>query len=424
MHRAQGFVVAAVGVLVVLGVAALALRATGEPATAEPSGSGAPTPPIGSASAPPSGDAIHAELEAIEEQVAAIRGLPPADIGPAEIITRADLAAELEAIFAAEYPPEERERDNVVLRALGLIGPEDDIAELQLGLLGDQVLGLYDKRTRRMVVVSDAGLDAEAKLTYAHEYTHALQDAAFGLAEFQERVEDDDDQSLARLALIEGDATMTMLAWALDGNLTVEELLAASGAGVPDLGDAPSWMLDQLLFPYLTGQAWVTGIAGDPLDPDFAPIDALYADPPDSTEQVIDAEAWQAREPPLPVPELQLTGALGRGWVEVEDTTVGQATVTIILDYFDVTAVDPAEAAAGWGGDRLVVATGPEDAFAVAWQLAWDTPADATEFLAAYEEVVAALPFPAEARQLADGRVLVVHASDPALLAAIGDAAD
>ena len=32
-----------------------------------------------------------------------------------------------------------------------------------------------------MVVVTDAGLTAEARVTYAHEYTHALQDAAFGI---------------------------------------------------------------------------------------------------------------------------------------------------------------------------------------------------------------------------------------------------
>ena len=36
---------------------------------------------------------------------------------------------------------------------------------------------------------------------------------------------------------------------------------------------------------------------------------------------------------------------------------------------------------AGWGGDHAVVATGPDDAFAVAWRLAWDSPADAAEFV-------------------------------------------
>ena len=42
-----------------------------------------------------------------------------------------------------------------------------------------------------------------------------------------------------------------------------------------------------------------------------------------------------------------------------------------------------ADAAAGWGGDRLVMLEGPDDAWLIAWQTAWDTPADAEAFTAA-----------------------------------------
>ena len=66
-----------------------------------------------------------------------------------------------------------------------------------------------------MVVVSDAGLDVEARITYAHEYTHALQDAAFGPDALDTDTPGDDDGDLARLSMIEGDAPLTMLAWML-----------------------------------------------------------------------------------------------------------------------------------------------------------------------------------------------------------------
>ena len=39
-----------------------------------------------------------------------------------------------------------------------------------------------------------------------------------------------------------------------------------------------------------------------------------------------------------------------------------------------------ADAAAGWGGDRIAGYDGPNGAWAVVWQTAWDTAADATEF--------------------------------------------
>ncbi len=183
---------AAVAVLVVIAIVVLGLSAGGtgiaggpDPTmSARPSASAAPTTsPSAEVPTPsvPTDEEAQAILAQIEEQVIAIRGLPAADIGPAEIISRDELAVELRLIFDEQYPPEERERDNVTLRAMGLLAPDEDVAELQLELLGDQVLGFYDDLEKRMVVVSDAGLDVEARITYAHEYTHALQDAAFGL---------------------------------------------------------------------------------------------------------------------------------------------------------------------------------------------------------------------------------------------------
>ena len=41
------------------------------------------------------------------------------------------------------------------------------------------------------------------------------------------------------------------------------------------------------------------------------------------------------------------------------------------------------KAAAGWGGDRVMLLDGPAGARAIALKTAWDTPADATEFAAA-----------------------------------------
>ena len=116
------------------------------------------------------------------------------------------------------------------------------MAELQLQLLGDQVLGFYDDVERRMVVVTDAGLDAEARMTYAHEYTHALQDAAFGLDSLETDAEGQDDRGLARTALIEGDASVAMLAWAF-ANLSPEELARDHdrAAARHDAASRPGW---------------------------------------------------------------------------------------------------------------------------------------------------------------------------------------
>lgn len=441
MPAAHRLVSILVVVLVVAAIAVLGLRAGGAGIGLGPDGS--PTPeasrspeaspsvePSGEASAapdasPPSDAEVQAILEEIEQQVIDIRGLDAADIGPAEIITREQLADELLQLFDEEYPPEERERDNVALRALGLLEPDQDIVELQLELLGDQVLGFYDDVDKRMVVVSDAGLDVEARITYAHEYTHALQDAAFGLESLETDAVGEDDRGLARIALIEGDATVTMLSWMLQHLSQGEILEYFENAQVPDTSGIPSWMVAQLAFPYDAGLNWSTALAGgDPTNPDFTEIDAAYDDPPASTEQIIDLEAWESRETPDAVEVPNLAAALGDGWEEVDATPIGQATINIMLEYLGVPLADATEASEGWGGDRAVIVTGPDEAFAVAWRLAWDTSEDAAEFLGAYEQVVDGLAFPASVTELPNGEILVAHASTDELLAQTVDVAD
>jgi len=437
-HRLVSILVA---ILVVAAIVILGLRAGGAAIglgpDASPTSEATPSADVAPSVEPSAGPSASAEpslpseaeaqqiLEEIEDQVIAIRGLAAADIGPAEIISRDQLAIELQTLFDEQYPLEERERDNIALRALGLLEPDQDVAELQLQLLGDQVLGFYDDVEKRMVVVSDAGLNVEARITYAHEYTHALQDAAFGLDSLQTDAPGEDDRGLARTALIEGDATVTMLSWMLQ-HLTQEEILEYfSGAQLPDTTGIPSWMVAQLSFPYDAGLTWTTALAGgDPTSPDYTEIDAAFDEPPDSTEQIIELDKWEAREAPEAVDVPDLAAALGEGWEEVDSTPIGQATINIMLEYFGIPTAEAREAGSGWGGDRAVIATGPDDAFAVAWRLSWDSPTDATQFLTAYETVVEALDFPASVIELPNGEILVAHASSAALLQQTVAAAD
>lgn len=421
-------VAAAVALLALAAIGLLWLRGGDSvgivPPTPSPPGSTTPAASPSASSAPdatPDRDTL-ATLREIEEQVREIRGLPAPEIGLPEIITRAQLAGELERLFAENYPEAKRERDNVTQRALGLLEEGQDVAALQLELQSAQVLGFYDDDERRMVIVSDAGLDAAAKLTYAHEYTHALQDAAFGLDSLETDAEGEDDRHLARVALVEGDALVVMWTWAFQ-HLSREEQLEAGDQDLPDTSGSPSWLTDTLLFPYGAGLEWVLPQVGDLTRPDFSAIDQAYADPPDSTEQILDLEKWRGREAPIAVEGPELAAQLGDDWTEVESTPLGEATIAINLEYLGLPAEVADAAAEGWGGDRLVVAEGPDDAFALAWILAWDSPSDADEFRAAYEQALNELPFPARVVELDSGHILVTHASDDGVLQRTLDAA-
>lgn len=426
MSALRVVVISIVSLLAVAAVAVVLAGLIGGPVGRAPEGSHQPSPsrsPHASDGASPAAsvepstadeEEILAALEEIEEQVVALRGLEAADIGAPELITRDELAVELEAIFDEEYPPEEREKDNLALRALGLLGPEEDVAELQLQLLGGTVLGFYDDEEKRMVVVSDEGLTPLAKLTYAHEYTHALQDAAYGIDSLETDADGEDDRSLARVSLIEGDASVAMLAWAL-ANLSQQDLIGID-LPTPDTSGIPSWMVSQSQFPYVEGQIWASALTRDPLAPDFTEIDAAFGDPPGSTEQIIHLDAWEPRDDPIAVEVADLAAGFGDGWEEVENTPMGEAAIGDALQFFGILNQVADEAAKGWGGDRVRIASGPDGAFAVAWRLAWDTPEDADQFALAYEAVIEELPFPAIVSRVGSMEVLVVHGSDEDVL--------
>jgi hypothetical protein len=432
VSAAQRIAAIVIAVLVLAGIIVLGFNFGRGDTAADPSGtpsvSGVESPsPSGAQTDEPSPadeDDVLAALADIEEQVIAIRGLPAADIGPPELLTRDEVREELLAAFDEDYPQEERDEDNAALRALGLLGADQDVAELQLQLLGDQVLGFYDDDEKRMVVVTDQGLDALAKFTYAHEYAHALQDAAFGIDALERDAEGQDDRGLARTALLEGDASVVMLAWALQ-HLTPQDLLEITSNPPPDTTGIPSWLVEYLVvFPYEDGLLWAGALSGDPTAPDFGAIDAAFEDPPDSTEQIIDIEKWEPREDPIPVEVPDLAVAFGEDWTEVDNTPIGQAFLRMILEYHGIELEEALTASAGWGGDRAVTVIGPGDAFAVAWRLAWDTPQDADEFVEAYNAVLPRLGFPASVSELGDGEVLVAHGSSQEILRRTMAAAD
>ena len=363
-----------------------------ETATPQPSG---PTPSL---------DALTVFAQ-IEEQVRDLRQLPAAKIGPPQILTRAELADVLPGLLE---PP----LDDQTLRALGLLTADQDIVALTEQLYTAQVLGFYDFDAKRMVVVSDAGLTPAAEITYAHEYTHAMQDAAFDTSAIQKQVAGKRDQELALLGLEEGDATTSMVIWAI-GHLSAEELAGITETPVPDMSGIPDWMVRLLEFPYLSGAEFVGRLYASG---GWDAVDAAYADLPASTEQILHPDAYIDGQAPIEVEGLDLGSALGTGWSENSDTTLGEEWMAIWLEGIGVKQATAEMAAAGWGGDHLTVASRADGSWALGWRIAWDAPIEATEFETAYAAAQAALPFATRVVHVSNRETIVLQASSPEVL--------
>jgi hypothetical protein len=96
-----------------------------------------------------------------------------------------------------------------------------------------------------------------------------------------------------------------------------------------------------------------------------------------------------------------VAASLGPGWTAAYEQTLGEMQIGVwVADQRKAQQLFPAlpaqlpraEAAAGWGGDRLVSLDGPDGAWAVVWQTDWDSRDDAREFREAARDAMQDLP--------------------------------
>ena len=407
--------------------ALLVAAACGAPAaTGTPAVSPTPAPSAATPAATPTASNPDAALYAeIEDQVVAERGLPAKQRLVPTVLSQDQVKLRIAAQFEKDNPPDEIAVAEETLKALGLLPADASLGDLYVELLGSQVAGFYDPEAKEMVVVSKSGaIGGTEKVTFAHEFTHALQDQSFGLEGFDVDAVGQGDRSLARLALVEGDASLLMTRW-LVAHLTSEEiqdLLVVDPESLALLEAMPAILRETLLFPYQQGAAFVNGIWAQG---GWSAVNAAYRRLPDSTEQILHPEKYQAGEEPIDVPldGAVLAAAMGPGWSDAPDDTLGELQTSVWLRENGIQALPAQDAAAGWGGDRLAYLRGPEGAHALVWRTAWDSRADADEFLQAAGTVVGDGEAPGTVVRASSTEVVVILASDGAALNAAVDAA-
>src|SRR5262249_10520628 len=159
--------------------------------------------------------------------------------------------------------------------------------------LTEQAAGYYDPK-QQTFFIADWLPQLVQKSVMAHELVHALQDQHYDLQKNFDLVKDQADLSLARKALIEGDAMAVMLIYLLEPLGLSMESLPDMGTLVQDsaalLGEqfqvytrAPLIFRQQLLFPYVHGLAFVKAALAHGGWPE---LQRVYRHPPVSAQQV------------------------------------------------------------------------------------------------------------------------------------------
>ena len=334
---------------------------------------------------------LDAELERIARETAAIRELPSlADIDDV-LLTREELLAMMPDLIGDEVDSEDAAAQSRALAALGLLPAGTDLFDLTLRLMGEQAAGYYEPLTDEMIVVTDGDsspdLGAE-EYFYSHEVVHALQDAHLDRDDLMEEPpEGNGDAGLAAIALYEGDAVVASTAYLESHPELALEIARAGTPDFPEIDAAPGAVVVSLVFPYTEGADFVSRLRREG---GWEAVNAAYADIPVSTEQILHPGKYLQRDAPAAAP-LPDPAVLGDGWTLVDDDTLGELRIGLLLADLPpgggINAITGAiglpeaarNAAAGWDGDRYALWENDGREVSV-WRSVWDSPSDARAF--------------------------------------------
>lgn len=337
-------------------------------------------------------------LESADEVLQAvveIRNLEPKETIQKGVQSREEVRKYLTDRIREEYPKEEIEAEERLLERLGLIPEELPLYDFMLELLTEQVAGYYDPYSKTFYIADWIPLEIQ-KPVMAHELTHALQDQYFDLKNFLTPVEGNDDRTLARNALIEGEGFIIMLEYTLrdlgrsfDDVPDLIELsrsqMPLMEAQFPVFGKAPDYLKETLMFPYTYGGAFLKQVL---TDGSWQDVTRIYTDLPQSTEQILHPEKYlDSRDHPTELEGIQSSELPGGQWSRIVDNVLGEFSIYLLLREYveDEKAV---RASKGWDGDRVELWENSTGKTVIILNTIWDTEADAAEFFAAFSEVM------------------------------------
>jgi hypothetical protein len=361
------------------------------------------------AAAPVTDGAMRTEVDHLVLALAAARHLPFRGTLAARTVTREAAEREIAIAIGVGVASAGGEVDGEILKRLGLVPAGADYWALVAKVHAPSAsLGAhYDLDSTRLSVPDFIPLE-DQRLVLIHEIAHAIADQHFGLRDFLKMAPDtaggggrrlDGDAQRARLAIVEGDATLSVLELGdpHEGFLGTHARAALAGR----LRDAtilgpPLWFGELASFTHVDGFLFVARArATGP----WSAVDALWADPPASTEQMLHPEKYEACEPPIAVDEATLPSLPGFGRPAGSDVLGELAARTWLASVLppDIAA----RAAAGWGGDRAGIYTAkpgasPDASAAsaalhpLAWLTVWDDAGEAEDFARAAAQVIAA----------------------------------
>jgi hypothetical protein len=339
------------------------------------------------------GDPTLAEINEITADLARISGLKP--LGPVQCdrIPKDRVKAFLEERVKDAVKPDEILAEEAALKKFGFVPQDFDLKTTTLDLMSEQAAAFYDFRKKRLFMI-DGGPDPARRPVLAHELAHALADQHFHLEKFIEHASKNDDSSLARMAVMEGQATWLMSEYltqqsgqSLKDSPVLVKLMSqaeVSEGQFPVFDHAPLYLRETLLFPYTQGMLFQHAVF-EKLGP--AAFAEVFRRPPVTTQQILHPQKYfdnmKAVRPALPEMESQ------HGYRNFTEGELGELDHSILLRQY-VGDKEAAEIAPAWrGGFFRLLQNKAEKRMVLAYASEWSGPDPARRFFAMYRKILA-----------------------------------
>ena len=304
---------------------------------------------------------------------------------------------------------------NVKWEAMLMVGEDTDAVSVQESNTGATVGGYYSPREERIVIVSENTTSPKMdEVTLSQELFHALQDQRFNISSFDQYTQ---ELHNARDGIIEGDGNFVDRLYGQRCDAEWDCLLPQSTQGGGGSADSIHFGMYFVTFqPYSDGPNFVGQIYREG---GWEAVNAVYENPPASTEQTIHPEKYGEDEPTnvtvadrsneeWSVPQLENGtvdyaefGEAGLATMLFYPTyeSSGQASPVVDVRSFfnytengEISADDPfnytTEYTDGWDGDTLYPYVTEDSAetneTGYVWKTAWDSESDAADFVEGY----------------------------------------
>lgn len=296
---------------------------------------------------------LFADLEKILKFVSEDTSFPIQNPVKPKLGSRNEVQHYIEEHFKDDEDAKRMQRSELVLKKFGLLPREFDLRNFLVSMLREQVAGFYDQKTKQMYLLDWLDVDAQRPVM-AHELTHALQDQNYDLQKWRkgivssakttetQREIDEDEESSAATAVIEGQGMIVLLDYMLQPSghnvLDSPQVVNAMRYGMetsnnsPIFNSAPLLLRESLVFPYRDGMGFIQELFfhGGRKTAFQQPMER----PPRTTHHILYPKAYLNHEdfPPVRLPSMKKV--LGNKYEKYDVGSVGQFDVAVLLKEF------------------------------------------------------------------------------------------